>query len=797
MAEEKNDRKKQISQPAAEHNHAQDINESRRQVLDVLESISDGFFALDSLWRFTYINKRAQQLLNINKEDVLFKKIWDKLPNVQVLRLFKELNRAAESKTATSFEEFIEDIDRWFEFHIYPYEHGLSVYFTDITERKKVEEALRDSETRFRKIFEEGPLGMVFVDLDFRFVKANSRFSQMLGGYTEEELTKLTFPDITHPEDIGKDVALAQKFSRGETPFFQMEKRYIRKDGGIIWVNLTASIIRDESGNPCYFLGMIEDISERKRVEKRLKESSETLETVIENTNALIAYLDPEMNFIMANDAYVAGSGHTRDELIGHNHFDLFPNEENEAIFKRVRDTGEPIEFKAKPFEYADQPWRGVTYWDWILVPVKDPSGQVIGLVLSLVDVTETVRSKQLGDALNNINALISSTLDYSEIMKLAVVEATKAIRCEAAAIIIHENNYWTVKYIYGYPTELIGTKFTDEKAKASHFAATTKQPVIINDAYNDERVSRDVMLKYSIRSLLSIPLVIKEEVIGNFLFIYRTEPITFADYQVDFATKLAASVSLAIENAGLYALERTISDTLQEALLTVPEHIEGVEYGYLYRSATEAARVGGDFFDIFELEHDQIGMVIGDVSGKGLEAATLTSLVRNTIRAYAYEDISPASIMAKTNNAVKKAVPMSNFITVFFGIVNMRTGGLTYCSAGHPPAIIKRKENGALLLATSSPIIGAFPGIEYVDDTAVIKKGDILLLYTDGIIEARCNGDFFGEERLVNFIGGLKSIPAKELPQLIFDEVMRCTGGELSDDVALFSLSAEVKPGD
>lgn len=106
-----------------------------------------------------------------------------------------------------------------------------------------------------------------------------------------------------------------------------------------------------------------------------------------------LAYLDGEFRFVFVNDAYVKGSGHSREELLGRNHFEVFPNTENEAIFRRVRDSGQPACFVAKPFEYADQPWRGVTYWDWTLTPVKDRAGRVKGLAFSLTDVTSRVQA--------------------------------------------------------------------------------------------------------------------------------------------------------------------------------------------------------------------------------------------------------------------------------------------------------------------------------------------------------------------------------------------------------------------
>ncbi len=122
----------------------------------------------------------------------------------------------------------------------------------------------------------------------------------------------------------------------------------------------------------------------------------DVLQAIVEETHTHLAYLDPQFNFVWVNDAYALGSGHSKEELLGHNHFELFPNPENQAIFEGARDTGQPVEFQAKPFEYADQPERGTTYWDWSLVPVKDGDGQVQGLVLALQEVTERQRAEEL-----------------------------------------------------------------------------------------------------------------------------------------------------------------------------------------------------------------------------------------------------------------------------------------------------------------------------------------------------------------------------------------------------------------
>ncbi|MFW6161383.1 MAG: PAS domain-containing protein [Planctomycetota bacterium] len=123
-----------------------------------------------------------------------------------------------------------------------------------------------------------------------------------------------------------------------------------------------------------------------------LIETNELLERIFDNIHVLVAYLDRDFNFIRVNWAYAAAGGREPDYFVGRNHFDLYPNAENQAIFRHVVDTGEHYVAHAKPFEHPDQPERGVTYWDWSLVPVRDARGEVGGVLLSLLDVTERKR---------------------------------------------------------------------------------------------------------------------------------------------------------------------------------------------------------------------------------------------------------------------------------------------------------------------------------------------------------------------------------------------------------------------
>ncbi len=240
--------------------------------------------------------------------------------------------------------------------------------------------------------------------------------------------------------------------------------------------------------------------------------------------------------------------------------------------------------------------------------------------------------------------------------------------------------------------------------------------------------------------------------------------------------------------------LFRGIANTLQEALLSVPNSIPGLRFGHLYRSATSSTRVGGDFYDLFEIDNRKVGLLIGDVSGKGLKAATLTSVVKNTVRAHAFDRDPPATVMAKVNDCVLRVTDQTSWVSVFLAVYDRSTGTLTYCSAGHPPAVLLRREedahNEASFLLTRSPAVGAFSEVEFVEDTAHLGPEDILVLYTDGVIEARREGVLFGDDRLIEALTGLDGRPAGDIPRLLLKIVQEYSAGRLGDDIALVAVS-------
>jgi serine phosphatase RsbU (regulator of sigma subunit) len=236
----------------------------------------------------------------------------------------------------------------------------------------------------------------------------------------------------------------------------------------------------------------------------------------------------------------------------------------------------------------------------------------------------------------------------------------------------------------------------------------------------------------------------------------------------------------------------RDIADSLQEALLQVPESVPGLRFGHLYRSATLAARVGGDFYDLFEIDERQVGIIMGDVSGKGLKAATVTSLVKDTIRAYAYDLDSPATIMAKTNEVLLRLSDPSSFVTAFFAVIDRATGVLLYCSAGHPPPILVTQSRGARFLTSNSPVLGAFGDMPYTEGREILGPGEVLVLYTDGVTEAREGLSFYGEERLIERMASIEGISATDVPHVIYEDILKHSKGNLSDDMAVLTVALD-----
>jgi len=181
--------------------------------------------------------------------------------------------------------------------------------------RKNIERALRESENRFRRTFDQSPIGAAIIGLDHRFIRANEAFCRFIG-YSEEELRALTFSEITHPEDLDTDLEQVQRMEEEEIEQYQTEKRCIRKDGQVVWGRVSYRLIRDENGRILYNLPFVEDITGRKKTEQALRESERKFRNLFDTSLDAIYITSREGEFLDANPTLLELFGYTRDELV-------------------------------------------------------------------------------------------------------------------------------------------------------------------------------------------------------------------------------------------------------------------------------------------------------------------------------------------------------------------------------------------------------------------------------------------------------------------------------------------------
>lgn len=425
-------------------------------------------------------------------------------------------------------------------------------------------------------------------------------------------------------------------------------------------------------------------------------------------------------------------------------------------------------------------------------------SGDSPIVVVNMHDITarkvleqRMAQEAELDRALGRISTAVGATLDSSDILRRTCREACEALGGCGAFVVSRMPTGWIVREASGECAPLLGKEWGDQQAEAITLAADARMPIFVEDARTEARLGV-VPPEGHVGAIVAVPLMVRGEVSSVLGVEYSEAPRRFTKAEEDFVDKLAQCVSLSLENARLYQVEHRIAEALQESLLALPEQIDGLDFAYLYRSAKETARVGGDFYDVFEIDDDVVAFLIGDVSGKGLEAAATTSLIKSTLKAHAYEGDSPATTLQKANSIMLRTSPPESFSTVFFGLLRRSTGELAYCGAGHPPALLVNHGH-VRTLETRCPVLGALSSAWFSDSNTIMLPGDKLLLYTDGITEARRGNELYGEQRLLDFLEAQAALPLWDIPQALLSEVTLFAEGRLHDDIALLAISPQL----
>lgn len=457
-----------------------------------------------------------------------------------------------------------------------------------------------------------------------------------------------------------------------------------------------------------------------------------------------------------------------------------------------------------------------------------DDEALLVAIASSLSVAVQNARlyeeTQHRGELLRNLVArtgeAIAASSDAPRLMEIFAGEAARVVKCPRVAV------YAFVERPPQTPpiaqVEFQPLAFHDETAGSESLPLSFQQPLFldpdrllpnaqaVNGAGNAPSYVGSVCAALGLRPdevpLLNAPGYLSvlrsrdQTGIGLLCLLDRTPHPASADRDA-FAEALAAQAAVSLENARLgeqlrltHARDKHIAETFQQHMLpSVPERVGAFEFAKKYKSALEESMLGGDFYDVFSLGGDLWGIVMADVSGKGLKAAVQTAMVKYMLRGFANETpLAPGDVLARVNSVLSRDIAQfEGFVTLFFGVLDTRTGDFVFANAGHEPPLWRDGATRAvsLLEADSGLPLGCLPNMEYECGKRRFAPDDLMLLYTDGLSEARgSDNNLLGTDGLRRSVPGHGDSAQSEI-EAIYDQVRLFADDHLRDDVAMLLL--------
>ncbi len=400
---------------------------------------------------------------------------------------------------------------------------------------------------------------------------------------------------------------------------------------------------------------------------------------------------------------------------------------------------------------------------------------------------------------LNEVSVAISSAVGVDAVTNLIVRKCVEHAGAEQGAIWLLDRIDKTAppKTFLRVMDSDVSTIPFKVGASLMGWVIKNRNPLIVNDVVGDKRFV-DLAGEYSnLRRLLAVPLQLKDTLIGVICLLNKTDGQEFSNDDARLLTIVATQSAQTIENARLYDEERRLESLDKEMLAArviqfslLPREKPRANHFDIAGLYEPAQMIGGDYFDFIPIDENHLGISIADVSGKGTSAALLMANLQSCLRGQAILDRSPKETINNLNFMLSRSLVEGRFITLIYGVLDVRRSIFTYVNAGHCYPIFVGRDR-IVELEEGGIVLGFSPDSKYTESEVSLRAGESILLYTDGITEAaNASEEQYGESRLLDLVRTNRSLSAAELVYLIKDSVVRFQGDvPQSDDITLVAV--------
>lgn len=633
----------------------------------------------------------------------------------------------------------------------------------EIGERRLTEVALRESESRFRAIFAKAGIGIALLDKHGRVRECNLALQQMLG-YSEEELHGRVLFELSCPEDLDISARRFRGLVEGEYSHYNLDKRFIRKDGSILWGRKIVSGVYGFRGELQFAIDMIDDITDRKLAEEALRESEARFRQIVDMACEWVWEQDAEGRYTYSSAAVSHILGYRAEEILGKTYCELFFPEDRHLS---AAATHRVATFHRLINRYRHKDGREV-FTESTGTAIAEAGGGVLKWRGVDYDVTERKR--------------------FEDALRLR----DRAIEASSVGIIITDPHQPGNPIIYANPAfvQMTGRERDEVIGRNPRFLqGPDTDPEAIEALRSALREGRDCHLTLKNYRKDGTPF-------WNELFI---SPVKDNQGRLTHFIGTQTDITL-LRRAEEERHELEIARQIQMSLLpAAPLSVEGaLVAGY----CLPAVHVGGDYFDYFA-SGDAVDIVIADVSGHSVGAAMIMAETRSTLKMETHwvrqGPASSSQDVGKTlsilNDVLFEDLSRAEFfISMFYLKYHPETRRMVYANAGHNcPLLLRRGERDCVELDADGIILGVMKGVVFEEKPLSLEPGDVVLLYTDGVTEARNpQGEFFGVSRLRELVVAHAEAAPKELIGLIVGEVGRFRQSRsFEDDLSLVVLKA------